>query len=219
MSGKKEKKTSFKDILRNSFPVDMDDLLEEQERERPPEKPSPSTQAQSDSQATTIPQQSTVPDQVTVAPPDTVSLRGTVAPSETVSPVGTVSPDSSLSFFPEGADHEKVEITSNYFLMDADVFDVLALHQDAYEQLVYSYLYRQSYGRNRQTCFVGLKSIIEGCQISKNSVRRTLSRLEQKQHIKVIETVNQRNMKGTIYRVFLPCEIPGLNSRTTFMKQ
>ena len=231
MSGKKEKKKSFKDILRNSFPVDMDGLLGEQEEERPPREPSPTVQVESDVEPDTISPQDTVPpggtvsSRGTVSPQGTVSRegavsgRGTVPSSDTVSSLDIVSQIESDSTSHEFPEQPRVEITSNYFLMDVDVFDLLAPKQDAYEQVVYGYLYRQSYGRNRQTCFVGLKALIEGCRLSKNSVRRTLTRLEQKQHITVIERVNQRNMKGTIYRVYLPCEISGLKSHTTFETQ
>lgn len=231
MSGKKEKKKSFKDILRDSFPVDMDGLLGEQEEERLPHEPSPAVQVESAVELHTISPQATGPPRGTVTYLDTVSPQGTVsregtvshgdtvASPDTVSSLGIASQNESDSISHEFPEQSRVEITSNYFLMDADVFDVLAPEQDAYEQIVYGYLYRQSYGRNRQTCFVGLKALIEGCRLSKNSVRRTLTRLEQKKHIAVMERVNQRNMKGTIYRVYLPCEIAGLNSHTTFETQ
>lgn len=146
----------------------------------------------------------------TVSPPATVSLRGTVPSHDTV-----LSEDPG-HFIRNDLDGTRVELTSNYFLMDADVFDVLSFHQDPYERIVYGYLYRQSYGFKRQTCFVGLKALVEGCQISKNSVRRTLDRLEEKGHIQVIERINERDAKGTLYRIYLPCEIHGLKSQTTF---
>lgn len=241
MSGKKEKKKSFKDILRNSFPVDMDGLLREQAEEESSHEPPPSAQIESDPDeeiaANTVPTQGTVaslgtvPTQGTVSTRGTVPLQGTVSPESTVSkietvpslgtvpPVDTVPKKDTDPRFDDVPAQPRVEITSNYFLMDADVFDVLAREQDPYEQVIYGYLYRQSYGRNRQMCFAGLKSIVETCQISKNSVRRTLARLEQKKHIKVVERINRQNMKGTVYRVFLPCEISGLSSYTTFKKQ
>lgn len=219
MSGKKEKKKSFKDILRNSFPVDMDGLLGEQAEDRPPQAHSPAMTVDSEIESETISSQGTVPTQSTVPPQDTVSRLGTVPSPGTVSTEGTVSGDHTEPVSLDLSDQPTVEISSNYFLMDADVFDVLAQEQDPYEQLVYGYLYRQSYGRNRRMCFVGLKSLIENCRLSKNSVRRTLTRLEQKKHIEVVERVNQRNKKGTIYRVFLPCEISGLDSCTTFSER
>jgi predicted ArsR family transcriptional regulator len=66
------------------------------------------------------------------------------------------------------------------------------------------------------TCFVGLKPLTEICQLSKNTVRKTLETLEAKGHIKRLERFNGNGRKGTLYRVFLPCEIPGLVSKTTF---
>ena len=85
-----------------------------------------------------------------------------------------------------------------------------------FERVVYLYLYRQSYGYNRQTCFTGLKPIIEWSQLSKNVVRRVLDSLERKQHIKRIGRVNEKDIKGTSYKIYLPCEIPGLTSDTVF---
>jgi hypothetical protein len=98
--------------------------------------------------------------------------------------------------------------------MDADVFDILAAFQTPYERIVYLYLYRQSYGYGRQTCFAGLKSIIDHCKFSKNVVRRELESLESNHHIKRLARINERDLKGTTYRVFLPCEIPDIGSQT-----
>jgi hypothetical protein len=150
----------------------------------------------------------------TVSRKDTVSHAPTVSPSvtvsspDTVSAADTVSPDDTASLV------ASVEISSNCFKMDADVFDILAEFQTPYERIVYLYLYRQSYGYCRQTCFAGLKSIIDHCKFSKNVVRRALETLESKQHIKRLARVNERDLKGTTYRVFLPCEIPDIRSQT-----
>jgi hypothetical protein len=263
MTGKKQ---SFRDILRNSFPVDMDGLLGEQKEPLPLQEPLTSSQipVAQDLVTTidtplperTVPCRDTAPCEGTVPSGDTVNLNDTdesfhqensganfdeetmdfMPPPATVPRVGTVPPpatvplqgtvpyratvpsDDTVQFIQNDLDGTRVELTSNYFFMDADVFDVLSFEQDAYERLIYGYLYRHSYGLNRQTCFVGLKSLVETSQLSKNSVRRALDRLEQKGHIKVVERINDRNAKGTVYRVFLPCEIPRLESHTTFRK-
>lgn len=263
MAGKKQ---SFRDILRNSFPVNMNGLLGEQEDTLSLKEPLSSSQlpTSQDSPETidtvlpqdTVPSQATVSRRGTVPPGDTVCLEDTGAsfhqessasnPDEkamdfiplpvtvpradtvpppataplpgTVPSCDTVSSDDTVHFIQNDLDGTRVELTSNYFFMDADVFDVLAFEQDAYERLIYGYLYRHSYGLNRQTCFLGLKSLVETSQLSKNSVRRALDRLEQKGHIKVVKRINDRTAKGTVYRVFLPCEIPRLKSHTTFRR-
>lgn len=203
MGDSKQKRASFRDILRDSFPVDVDGLLEGTERGSPSEA---DTVVLKD----TVISENTVSPQTTAVSPDTVFPENTVSPQNTAVPQTTDSlPDAVLETF-------QVEITSHFFRMDIDVFDVLAETQNPYEQLVYHYLYRYSYGLNSQTCFVGVKSIMDRCQMSKSSVRRTLDSLEQKGHIKRLDRINERDQKGTVYRVFLPCEIPGLQSSTTF---
>ena len=203
MAGNKQKRSSFRDILRDNFPVDVDGLLDGAKQGSPFE-------------AGTVSREDTVFPQTTVVTENTVSLPNTVFPVNTVSPQTTVVPQNTVPLL--GVAHEDfhVEITSHFFRMDIDVFDVLAETQNPYEQLVYHYLYRYSYGLHSQTCFVGLKSIMDRCQMSKSSVRRTLDSLEQKGHIKRLDRINDRNQKGTVYRVFLPCEVPGLQSSTTF---
>ena len=191
MADSKTKRSSFRDILRNNFPVDVGGLLDGAGQASP-------------SEADTVFHEDTVFPLDTVVSETTVSPQTTVVPQDTVS-LSEAAPKTSL-----------VKITSHFFRMDIDVFDVLAKTQNPYEQLVYHYLYRYSYGLHSQTCFVGLKSIIEGCQMSKSSVRRTLENLEEKGHIKRLDRLNARDQKGTVYRVFLPCEIPGLQSSTTF---
>jgi hypothetical protein len=178
------KKPSFKDILRNSFPVNVDGLLGGGDGDN--------------SKGQTISEIDTVSPFATVSKSDTVSFSATVDSLETAE-------------IPE-----QVKLTSNYFLMDADVFDVLPMVQTPLEQAIYLHLYRQSYGRNCRTCFAGLKTLTEICRLSKNTVRKALESLEKKGHIQRVERLNNRNHKGTLYRIHLPCEMPGLQSQTTF---
>lgn len=210
MAGKKQ---AFKDILRDCFPVVIDDLL--------PDQGTRESSAESPSLPTTVSDNESIASRDTVSPKDTVSRDNTVSHQATVSSCDTVSatatPPDTVSSRATVSSSRPVEISSNYFKMDADVFDVLAHTQTPYERIVYLYLYRQSYGYCRQTCFVGLKSIIDHCKFSKNVVRRALETLETKHHIKRLVRMNERDMKGTTYRVFLPCEIPDLRSQTTLV--
>jgi hypothetical protein len=263
MSGKKQ---AFKDILRNCFPVVLDDLLDQPNQEKTDLdsiiKNTGTTGGDSHTQSLididTVPPDDTVSRDDTVSPYDTVSEQDTVAPSDPVfspdtqlsletntvkdgdvhhteSPIdndtvtldATVSQGDTVSLYdtvsfqdtvtPDdpvfSPDTQSTDITK-FFKMDADVYDVLAKFQTPFERVVYWYLYRQSYGYNKQTCFTGLKAIIEWSQLSKNVVRRVLDSLEKKQHIKRIGRVNEKDIKGTSYKIYLPCEIPGLTSHT-----
>jgi hypothetical protein len=239
MAGKKQ---AFKDILRNCFPVVLEDLLDKSELEgRYQESPPLSIKTAGEDYLTevlvdddTISPSDTVSSGDTVAPRDTVSSGDTVSPRDTVSSGDTVSPRDTVSgentissYAPvssadnqsssiTGSWNQSIDIMTNYFKMDVDVIDILAKFQTPFEMVVYLYLYRHSYGHNRQTCFTGLKPIIEWSQLSKNVVRRVLDDLETKQHIKRVGRVNERDIKGTNYRVYLPCEIQGLTSYTVF---
>ena len=221
MAGKKQ---AFKDILRNCFPVVLDDLLDESELDERYHDSSPSNTitAGEDYHKEVLVDDETISPHATVSLGDTVSYGDTVAPGDTVSGRNTVSSrapvfsaDSQSSSSTDDW-HHSTDITTNYFKMDADVCDILAKFQTPFERVVYLYLYRHSHGYNRQTCFTGLKPIIEWSQLSKNVVRRVLDTLETKQHIKRIGRVNEKDIKGTNYRVYLPCEIQGLNSHTVF---
>ena len=229
MAGKKQ---SFRDILRSSFPVDVGGLLGGPE-EDPSAEPT-ATRNETIASGDTVPPENTVACDNTVYLPDTVpvadteiepetvlsqmtaTLPATVSPQHTVTLSTTVSSVDTVSSRDPVISHEQVELTSNYFSMDADVFDILPKVQAPFEQLVYRYLYRESYGRKSRTCFVGLKTLTETCQLSKNTVRRALDSLEAKGHIRRVERFNDRDHKGTIYRVFLPCEISEIQSQTTF---
>ena len=215
MSGKKQ---AFKDILRNCFPVVLDDLLDQTNKDKTDLDSTDTETGKTgeDYHTESLIDNDTVPPNATVSRGATVSLHDTVSYQDTVSPGDPVfSPDSQLSSLTTKCYHS-TDIINNFFKMDADVYDVLAKFQTPFERVVYLYLYRQSYGYNRQTCFTGLKPIIEWSQLSKNVVRRVLDSLENKQHIKRIGRVNEKDIKGTSYKIYLPCEIPGLTSLTVF---
>lgn len=233
MAGKKQ---AFKDILRNCFPVVLDDLLDESGLDgRQDDSPPLNVKTSEDdyyaeilvdneaiSPNATVFGDDTVSRHDTVSSPATVSLADTVSPQDTVACCATVSPHAPVSSAElQSSSHtanwdHNLDIKTNYFKMDVDVYDILAKFQTPFEMIVYLYLYRHSYGFNRQTCFTGLKPIIEWSQLSKNVVRRVLDNLETKQHIKRVGRVNEKDIKGTSYRVYLPCEIEGLTSHTVF---
>jgi len=142
-------------------------------------------------------------------PVESTVVLSTVVDSTTVE--STTVESTTESDIPEG----KVDIRSNYHKFDNDISDVLARHQTPTEQVIYHRLYRLSYGYKRNTCRVGMGALAKACNIGSSSktVKRAIEGLLAKGHIAVVED-HQNNKKGAIYRVFLPREIPGIESRT-----
>ena len=143
---------------------------------------------------------------------DTMPSQGTVSPQTTVLPQDTVSQESTVSSLSEMLDtHPKirqgVQIETNYTKYDNNISNYLAPLQTVYEQVVYSRLYRLSWGYQRDACFIGYGGLTKGCGISKSSTRRAISGLVVKGHIEEIEGINNKKLKGTIYRVRLPHEV------------
>ena len=85
--------------------------------------------------------------------------------------------------------------------------DTLAQLQTPYEQAVYRQLYRLSYGFGNTHCFVGYDSLLRRCNMQKTALRAAVKGLERKKHIENLLTINEKTLKGTIYRVFRPDEV------------
>ncbi len=109
----------------------------------------------------------------------------------------------------------KVDIRNNYFKCDNDVSDILAPTQTLAEQAVYRRLYRLSFGFKQNTCRVGMGRLAKSCNIgsSNKTVKAAINGLKEKGHIAIVDEA-KNNKAGTQYRVFLPCEIPGIESPT-----
>ncbi len=109
----------------------------------------------------------------------------------------------------------KVDIRNNYFKCDNDVSDILAPTQTLAEQAVYRRLYRLSFGFKQNTCRVGMGRLAKSCNIgsSNKTVKAAINGLKEKGHIAIVDEA-KNNKAGTQYRVFLPCEIPGIDSPT-----
>jgi len=112
-------------------------------------------------------------------------------------------------------DSTTVDIRNNYFKCDNDVSDLLAPTQTLAEQAVYRRLYRLAYGFRKNSCRVGMGSLARACNIgsSNKTVKKAVEGLIAKNHISVIQEAGN-DKAGTLYRVFLPCEIPGMESST-----
>ena len=114
---------------------------------------------------------------------------------------------------------ERVDIKSNYHKFDNDVSDILASYQTPIEQAIFHRLYRLSYGYGKNTCQVGMGALAKACNISSSekTVRKAIDGLIEKGHIAIVDEHNN-NKLGTKYRVFLPREINGIESRTVVKK-
>jgi len=108
-----------------------------------------------------------------------------------------------------------VDIRNNYHKLDNDVSDILAKYQTVTEQVIYGRLYRLSYGYRKNTCRVGMGTLAKACNISspEKTVKKAIEGLIKKGHI-AIANDHGNNINGTEYRVYLPCEIEGIESRT-----
>ena len=114
-------------------------------------------------------------------PLGTVTHEGTVPPEDTVPSQGRVS------------GHLKVPNI---------VADEIAKSLSPFEWAVYFRLFRLSHGWHRDSCLIGVKTLIESTHISENQIRRTLKSLQQKGLIEVLGVVNSKEAKGTKYRVY-----------------
>ena len=95
---------------------------------------------------------------------------------------------------------------SLFFSFYNEVTDDLLPLLDAAEQVLYSRLFRLSYGFNRNYCAVSQPVLGEKTGLSRNTVRTSLQSLIQKNWICVVEAGNHIS---TTYRVFLPREKQG----------
>ena len=91
------------------------------------------------------------------------------------------------------------------------VDDLLAPTQTPAEQTVYRHLYRLAYGFGNTHCFVGYDALRRRCQMTTNTLKKALTGLAEKSHIEILENVNTKHHKATVYLVKLPEDIDGLN--------
>ena len=99
----------------------------------------------------------------------------------------------------KGTDKIEIYHTDNYYT----IMKLLPLAA----QSLYGYLYRESYGWNSDTCFLGYRDIIRTLQITKTTKIRHINLLKKLKYIQEIKKYNDREKQGTIYRVYTPEEI------------
>jgi hypothetical protein len=108
-----------------------------------------------------------------------------------------------------------IKITSNYMRFDLDIFDAIKAMSES-ETRIYLDLLLRSYGQlpARNICNTTNPEIASRTGIrSSSSFSKAIRSLEQRGYIKRIFESHQKNQKS-IFRVYLPCELPGYRSKT-----
>lgn len=96
-------------------------------------------------------------------------------------------------------------VRDRYVPVLLEVYDRLALDQEAIEQAVYGHLYRLALADERNWCRVALKELQQRTRLSERRLNKALSGLVEKGHVRLVE----RDRRGTLYRVMLPHEVFG----------
>jgi hypothetical protein len=109
-----------------------------------------------------------------------------------------------------------VSVESNYMRLDLDVFRVIR-DMTYGEKSIYLDLIRRAYGaypRAKNACSCTYTEIIETTGVtSRDSISNAINSLESKGYILRLLTAYKKGDKS-MYRVYLPCEIIGKDSRT-----
>ncbi|MBN1290554.1 MAG: hypothetical protein JXB48_01855 [Candidatus Latescibacteria bacterium] len=99
---------------------------------------------------------------------------------------------------------DTINIHSNFCKLDNDVSDHLFAKLSPSAQSVYLRLYRQSFGWNRNWAAESLPKLKNSCNLSLQTVRKSIKELEIKG---CISKEFSDYHKATVYRVYLPSEI------------
>lgn len=108
-----------------------------------------------------------------------------------------------------------VKITNNYMRFDKDIFDVIKIMSES-ETRIYLDLILLTYGQlpAKNICSTTNNEIATRTGIkSSSSFSTAFKGLERRGYIKRLLESHQRNQKS-LYRVYLPCELPGFKSTT-----
>ena len=152
----------------------------------------------------------------TVGSQHTVVGEDAVIPANSVSTLGGTTLPSALAHEIQSlaqvlATHPRIRqgvgVPDNFSKYDNAISDRLAPEQSVFEQAIYNRMYRLSWGYHRDACFAGYGGLSRACNMSKSSAQRAVAGLLEKGHIEQIDVVNNKHLKGTIYRVLLPREI------------
>ena len=98
------------------------------------------------------------------------------------------------------------ERRSGYLKLPNEILDNVLPRLSPTEAVVFLRLYRLSIGFGVSRCMVGITALIQACNISEQTCRTALRRLIDMGHIKQIEVINTREMKGTAYEILTGLE-------------
>lgn len=134
-----------------------------------------------------------------------------------ISVVRSASKSKAPSIFesPSNIEAGGVKITSNYMRFDLDIFESIKTMSES-ETRIYLDLLLKTYGQlpAKNMCFTTNPEIALRTGIgSSSSFATAMKSLERKGFIERIFESHQKNKKS-IYRVYLPCELPGAKSKT-----
>jgi hypothetical protein len=94
-------------------------------------------------------------------------------------------------------------VRDGYIPVLTDVYDRLALSQEAPEQALYGHLYRLAIGDDRNFCRASKSDLMARTRLSERRLLKALAGLVTKGHVSLVH----RDKRGTLFRVHLPHEV------------
>ena len=98
------------------------------------------------------------------------------------------------------------EIKAGYLKLPNEILDNVLPKLSPTEAVVFLRLYRLSVGFNTDTCIVGITSLLKACNISEQTCRTALRRLINLNLIEQLEVLNNKEIKGTTYKILTTIE-------------
>jgi hypothetical protein len=96
----------------------------------------------------------------------------------------------------------KLDLAKGFVSIPTYLLDELAKTLTPTEWTLYLRLFRLSYGWHKDTCVVGLETLIQSTNIGRTVLRKTLKSLQNRKLIQIVETINTRELKGTKYKIY-----------------
>jgi DNA-binding Lrp family transcriptional regulator len=100
---------------------------------------------------------------------------------------------------------------AGYTRVSNDLLDRILPTLDTYDQVVLIRLYRLSRGFNSDTCRVSVPTLAKACNVSERQVRKSISKLENRDLIQRIEqdfSNKDKALRGTIFRILISDPTP-----------
>lgn len=94
------------------------------------------------------------------------------------------------------------EPKTKFFKTPNSVSDVIQQRLSDEEFCLYFRLFRLSHGHRKATCFVGYSALAKALNWSLSKVKRVMPRLLASGYVRLVETYNGPELKGSVYEVF-----------------